>query len=105
MYEGRFQAAGLAQGPDRAGEAEHPRVLSWAELAARFDAARDFRRWTRGHPGSEAGSFDAAFARHISGHGEGKPDINPFALADGKSTDCTTPAGTGEATTGDRGRQ
>ncbi|MBO9498802.1 MAG: hypothetical protein J7496_13045 [Novosphingobium sp.] len=85
-------------------DAEGLRPLHWAELVARLGAARDFRRVMGGRLLAGGSSFNLASARHLAGLGEGKPGINPFALANGKIADAKDFAEMSENSAGDRGR-
>lgn len=75
MFEGKRPTADTA----------HLRAVSWSDLVAKFDAARELRAALgTGEIAGEA-SFDPDSARHIAEIGEGKPDINLDDLADGKA--------------------
>jgi hypothetical protein len=106
MYETKIVRSGAEVGAqETAFDAEGLRVLSWGELVGRFGAARDFRRVMDGRLLAGGASFNLASARHLAGRGEGKPGINPFALANGKIADGMGFADTGDGLPGDRGRQ
>jgi hypothetical protein len=105
MYETNFVRSDAESGlQDAAFDAEGLRSLSWAELVARFGAARDFRRVMGGRLLAGGSSFNLASARHLAGRGEGKPGINPFALANGKIADGMGSPEMGDDSGGVRGR-
>ncbi|MGB3165790.1 MAG: hypothetical protein WBA68_03340 [Alteraurantiacibacter sp.] len=65
----------------------HPIV--WSELTAKLSAVRDLRRELAREADEGDASFDPHGARVIASHherdeGEGKPDVNPDSLANGK---------------------
>ncbi|WEK45550.1 MAG: hypothetical protein P0Y56_10955 [Candidatus Andeanibacterium colombiense] len=90
---------------EAAKDAEGLRPLSWDELVARLGAARDFRRVTGGRLLAGGASFNLASARHLAGLGDGKPGINPFALANGKIVGGMDFPTAGDDIPGDRGRE
>ena len=106
MYETNFTRAAAEAGfHDAAFGADGLRSLSWAELVARLGAARDFRRVMGDRLVAGGASFNLASARNLAGRDEGKPGINPFALANGKIADGMGLADTGDAMPGDRGME
>ncbi len=106
MYEGNILSSAAESGErDAASGADGLRLLSWDELVARLGAARDFRRFSGMRIASGAGSFDCTSARHLVAQGEGKPGINPFALANGKIAHGIGLVDIGDDMSGDRGRQ
>ena len=86
MFEGKLTSATVAQPldgvPARQGTL---RPVSWTDLVARFDAARELRTELGIGEASGEASFDPDSARHIAEIGEGKPDINLDDLANGKA--------------------
>lgn len=82
-------------------------LFDWHGLRARFLAARACQAALLGEsqaPRSALGSavtrpgasFDCKAARLVAAFGEGQPDVNPNALADGKSTQANDCAVTGK---------
>jgi hypothetical protein len=61
-------------------------AVTWADLSARLAAARDLRNALAEEENGE-GSFDAASARWIADHADGKPDVNPDDLGNRKAVD------------------
>jgi hypothetical protein len=60
-------------------------MVSWSDLVAKLDAARELRVELGGGETACDGSFDRDSARHIAALTEGKQDINLEDLADGKT--------------------
>lgn len=86
MFEGKPPNTGESLPLDLAtGEQGELRPVSWRDLVARLDAAREFRV-ARG-VGETAGdaSFDPLSARHIAEIENYKPGINFDDLANGKA--------------------
>lgn len=86
MFEGKppTRRVRLPQGLSDAG-GENLRAISWSELVAQFDAAREFRAALRdGADGEAEASFDPHSARHIAALGDGKSGVNPDDLANRK---------------------
>ena len=106
MFEGKILPEGVepAVAEGDFGK-EGLRALSWGELVARFGAARDFRSLTERQLDAGEGSFDASSARHLAGHGDGEPGINPIALTNRKMATCIEFEVNSNALTDDRGRQ
>ena len=105
MYETNIVRPGAGIGGQEAAfDAEGLRPLGWSELVARLGAARDFRRVMGGRLLAGGSSFNLASARHLAGRGEGKPGINPFALANGKIADGIHFPELGDGTAGGRGK-
>ncbi|HTN13197.1 MAG TPA: hypothetical protein VL094_00160 [Sphingomonadaceae bacterium] len=105
MYETNIvRSGGESPVPDGARGGGELRRLSWRELAARLASAQDFRRLATGRNHFAGGSFNYALACHLAALDDGKPDINPIALANGKIADGKDYAVTSEKTRGDRGR-
>lgn len=65
--------------------AAHLRAVSWSDLVAKFDAAREFRAALGMGEMAEEASFDPDSARHIAEIGDGKPAINLDDLANDKA--------------------
>jgi hypothetical protein len=88
MFEGKLSNAGGAQALDRAGSVQESlRAVSWTDLVARLDAARELRaELGTGETGGGA-SFDPDAARHIAELSESTQDINFDDLANGKTAD------------------
>ena len=106
MYEGNILHIGQElAASDSTGSAESLRLLSWGELVARLAAARDFSRALKKRFCTDGGSFHRTSARRLAAFGDGKPGINPFALANRKMAESMSGNVTEEAMTGDRGRQ
>jgi hypothetical protein len=106
MFEGKIVRAGqdLAAAEDAFGE-EGLRSLSWEEIVVRLGTARDFRDLMERRLDAGEASFNPSSARHLAGHGDGKPGINPFALTNRKMAECNDFGVASDAATDDRGRQ
>jgi hypothetical protein len=86
MFEGKLPNAGGAQALDRAGSVQDSlRAVSWTDLVARFDAARELRAELGSGETAGGASFDPDAARHIAELSENTEDINFDALANGKT--------------------
>jgi hypothetical protein len=106
MYEGNIVHAGQQPEPaDAISGEEGLRALSWDEVVARLDAARDFRRLMEERPQSGGASFNAISARHLAALGDAQPGINPFALTNRKMANRIEFVVTRAAAIDDRGRQ
>jgi len=81
MFEGKSVRADFDQ-PN--GESSSLHRVTWSELVARLDAARDLRAVLGGQQAGGEASFDLASARHIAELGDGKHDVNLDGLANGK---------------------
>jgi hypothetical protein len=83
-------------------------AVTWADLSARLAAARDLRKALAEDENGE-GSFDAASARWIADHAtqdaEGKPDVNPDDLGNGKAVNGMAGVEGTLSTPGDRGNE
>lgn len=106
MFEGTIIRTGGVV-PAREGESgtDGLRALSWGEVAARLQAARDLRRMMAVRHATGFGSFNLASARHLAAQGDGKPPVNPIALANGKIACAMDVAIFGNVLSGDRGRE
>jgi|GEM_PF-1326826 len=105
MYEGKIIASDR-ENPvfDATRAADELHALNWRGLSARLAAAQDFRRLiNRGHQ-IGGGSFNHLSALHLASIGNGKPDVNPFALVNGKMDADMDVAVSSDAENGDRGR-
>jgi hypothetical protein len=106
MYETNIVQSGAhSRGQEPAYDAEGLRPVSWGELVARLGAARDFRRVMGGRLLAGGASFNLASARHLAGRGDGKPDVNPIALANGKIAGGMGLPAAGDDIPDDRGRE
>jgi hypothetical protein len=91
MFEGKLPLVPVAHdcGPDfrgDPGDAAPLRAMSWSDLRASLEAARDLRASLSARSDEHMASFDAHSARHIAGLTESYHGINPDDLANGKST-------------------
>ena len=106
MYEGIIvQTGGAVDAREGVFGESGLRMLSWGEVAARLEAARDLRRMMSARHKVGAGSFNLASARHLAAQGDGKPAVNPIALANGKIACGIVDVETGDVLSGDRGRE
>ena len=87
MFEGKLPSLPAARGASASpAEGDSLREVSWSDLRARLEAARDLRS-SLSSAGREAlASFDAPFARRIAELEDGKGVVNPSDLANGKGT-------------------
>jgi hypothetical protein len=85
MFEGKLPQPGLSQAS--ASVREGLRAVTWSDLVARLDAARDLRNSLRAHDGDGEASFDRGSARHIAAISDGKRGVNLDDLVDGKAVD------------------
>lgn len=95
MFEGK---------PPKADAGASLQAVTWADLSARLAAARDLRKALAGDENGE-GSFDAASARWIADHAEGKPDVNPDDLGNGKAVNGMAGVERAQPMPGDRGNE
>jgi hypothetical protein len=85
MFEGKLSGAAATKPLGRAAvAAERLRPVSWSDLVAKLEAARELRAELGAGETSADASFDPDSARHIAALAEGKQDINLDGLADGK---------------------
>ena len=90
MFEGKPPIAAACAKLDA--DDNRPRELNpiaWSELTAKLSAVRDLRRELAREPDEADASFDPHGARVIAAHherdeDEGKPDVNPDGLVNGK---------------------
>jgi len=90
MFEGKPPI--VPEGHDSHGElagADFLRPLTWSDLRARLEAARDFRASLRQAENGDIASFDAGSARRIAALANGKHGVNPSDLANRKQN-CGT---------------
>lgn len=93
MFEGKLPLAHVAHYPAEDGNsAGSLRGLTWSDLRARLEAARDLRLSLnlsmRDSPDDHLASFDAQSARRIAALADGKHVVNPDDLANGKGSGC-----------------
>jgi hypothetical protein len=87
MFEGKLNSVGPAPALDHTGGGQQRlRPVSWSDLVAKLEAARELRAELGAGETDGDGSFDPDSARHIAAIGEGKQDINFDVLANGKAT-------------------
>jgi hypothetical protein len=91
MFEGKLPLAQVAHdfGQDfrgDPGDAAPLREMTWSDLRASLDAARDLRVSLRARSDEQLASFDAQSARRIAGLAETFHAVNPDDLANGKVT-------------------
>jgi hypothetical protein len=78
------------------------RAISWAELVAQFDAARELRSAPAiGEGGGEAG-FAPDSAHHVAAACDSKPDVNLAGLANRKPQNAISRSATNGAARDDR---
>jgi hypothetical protein len=87
MFEGILPATPATRGAEAIQTASDSlRELSWPDLRARLDAARDLRLSLAHGPDEDPASFDAPAARRVAALANGKDAVNPTDLANGKGT-------------------
>jgi hypothetical protein len=103
MFEGKLLTTHAGLPTDRSdGGQRELRAISWSELVAQFDAARELRSALgTGEAGSDA-SFAPEPARHIAALCDGKPDVNLDALANRKQGNAISRSATNGAARDDR---
>ncbi len=104
MFEANIIRSGEESPVPEGGGSGDLRALSWGEIAARLAAAQDYRRLAASRNPFACGSFNLVSARHLAALGDGKPGVNPIALANRKIAGGMDCAVTSEVTHGDRGR-
>lgn len=110
MFEGDIpkraeSRRGQGNSPEAEARYEPLHELSWSDLRARFEAARDLRAALGGDGPQEPASFDADSARRIAALAEGKPVVNPDDLANGKAAGDTRGTGAAGVRPGTRGSE
>jgi hypothetical protein len=86
MLEGKLPNLGGAQAFDQAGGGQDSlRAVSWSDLVARLNAARELRAELGTGETAGGASFDPDSARHIAELAGSKQDINFDDLANGKA--------------------
>ncbi len=98
MFERNHISAGFASH----GEGTALRAIGWPELAARINAARDLREVLQRDNATFIASFADAAAGYFGTLDEGKPDVNPDALCDRKSSFDNDLKAEGDQNRGDR---
>lgn len=84
------------------GERGNLRPISWSELVAQFDAAREFRSSLGAGEVSSDASFAPEPARHIAALCDGKPDVNLDGLGNRKPENAISRSATNGAARDDR---
>lgn len=97
MFEGKPPFSSPFLRPDSPGAGEGLRAVTWSDLVAKLDAARDLRAAMRLHEGEGEASFDPGCARHIAAICEGKPGVNFDDLVNGKAASGISCRGEGAA--------
>ncbi len=69
---------------NESGKAGELRPLTWSDLRARLEAARDLRAAMLADAEDAHASFDAHFARQLTDRANGKDAVYPDDLANGK---------------------
>lgn len=93
MFEGKLPSARVAPDPaDPSAGDVALRELTWSDLRARLDAARDLHDSLHAGTRDQLASFDAQSARRIAALAEGKHVVNPDGLANGKGNGCMSGA-------------
>ena len=86
MFEGKLPNVGSARAYDRASARQDSlRAVSWSDLVARLEAARELRAELGTGETAGGASFDPDSARHIAELSGDKQDINFDDLANGKA--------------------
>ena len=94
MFEGKQPFSRRADGqPVGDSTGEELSALSWPDLVAKFNAARDLREELALDDTPGIASFDAFSAQHLAslpgaGPHDGKRGVNPDDLANGKGPRC-----------------
>ena len=95
--------------PDAGPSLDHPhgrgrklRAISWSELLAQFDAARELRSAIGAGEGGGDASFAPESARHIAALCDGKPDVNFDDLVNRKPEIAISRSATNGAARDDR---
>ena len=98
MFEGKFPQPSPFLQPDSAGAGDGLRAVTWSDLVAKLDAARDLRAALRAQNGDGEASFDPGSARHIAALCDGKPGVNLDDLVN-----CKAASGISRPSEGDAG--
>ena len=104
MFEGKLPKAQKAQ--DSAVQtrcADSLRAMTWSDLRARLDAARDLRSAIVDSDHEAPASFDVHSARRIAALANGKEAVNLDDLGIGKGTGCKKATSFDDGTRSDRG--
>ena len=103
MFEGNPPASGAGLPLDLSNGGERTlRAISWPELLAQFDAARELKSaFGTGEGGGDA-SFAPEPARHIAALCDGKPDVNFDDLVNRKPEIAISRSATNGAARDDR---
>ena len=89
MYQGKLPKAPHGRDSQADGDAvDSLRVMTWSDLRARLEAARDLRDSCAEDDDGELASFDPFSARRIAAQVEGKQSVNPTDLANRKDNGC-----------------
>jgi hypothetical protein len=100
MFEAKLPSAPGAQSADGVlADSDSLRELSWGDLRARLEAARDLRLSLAHSDMTDPASFNAPAARHVAALANGKDAVNLSDLADGKAPGAIS-GGLHAATTG-----
>jgi hypothetical protein len=95
MFEGKMPSArAMTDSTDLSADNHALREMTWSDLRARLEAARDLHDSMQAGTRDHLASFDAHSARRIAALAEGKHDVNPDGLANGKgngSIDAASP--------------
>jgi hypothetical protein len=91
MFEGKQPLAKVSHDfaqdlRDEPGDAAPLRAMTWSDLRASLEAARDTRLALRAQAEGQLASFDSLSARHLAGLSESKLAVNPDDLANGKGS-------------------
>lgn len=85
MFHGKLTTAHPAPARDLStGERSSLRPITWPELVAQLDAAREFRSALGGGEGGGVASFAPGPAHRIAALGNGERGVNLLDSADGK---------------------
>jgi hypothetical protein len=91
MFEGNLPATPGFTGVEATlADSDSLRELSWSDLRARLEAARDLRLSLAHGAVQDMASFDAPMARHVAALANVKDAVNPADLANGKGTGSNT---------------
>lgn len=85
MFEGKSLKAGIELPLNTVGGQDILRPVTWSDLRARLEAARDLRSTIAAHRHEGDASFDSGCARHIAAISDSKAGINLDDLVNGKA--------------------